>query len=323
MENFSHPWIHGCKNGLWSLGVLSGAFIVGFSQAPKPRPLTMSSATPVLVPQPPQPTQAHLGASKTSAPPKIPSEPASGPASPTLYRVSWGDTLWSIATKYGVSIDCLMRANHLTSDLIYANTELIIPAVHVVQPGDTLTTLASQFRVTPRAIKQLNPQLHTPLTVGETIAIPCNHPLANKGQLSAAYVSSTPKPTAPPVPTTKSPLSPVDLQLLAHLVQAEAGDQPFEGQVAVAAVVLNRLNAPGFPKTLPEVIEQPGQFQCVTNGTIHQVPSQSAWLAAKSAASGWDPTNGALYYYNPQLTSNHWIRTQPVVTKIGQQIFAR
>jgi N-acetylmuramoyl-L-alanine amidase len=117
--------------------------------------------------------------------------------------------------------------------------------------------------------------------------------------------------------------SPGDVILLAHLVQAEAGNQPFLGMVAVAAVVVNRLHTPGFPKTIPGVIEEPGQFESVANGTIAMAPGPLALLAAKAALAGWDPTHGAIYFYNPALTDNHWMRRLPVTTRIAAQVFCR
>ncbi len=106
-------------------------------------------------------------------------------------------------------------------------------------------------------------------------------------------------------------------------MQAEAGNQPFIGQVAVAAVVLNRLATPGFPKTLAQVIYQLGQFQCVVHGAIQVSYHRRAWLAVQAATKGWDPVAHALYYYNPRYIQNRWILGQPVVARIGSQVFAR
>lgn len=164
----------------------------------------------------------------------------------------------------------------------------------------------------------LNPELVSPLTVGSRVILPYPKPLPPS--VSPSPVTTGSADTSPLAQTSASP---ADVQLLAHLVNAEAGNQPFEGQVAVAAVVLNRVNAPGFPKTIAQVIEQPGQFQSVSNGSIYLPPSQSAWMAAKAALQGWDPTGGALYYYNPSLTDNQWIRGQATLEQIGNQVFAR
>ncbi|MCL4521588.1 MAG: cell wall hydrolase [Firmicutes bacterium] len=325
MSQSNHPWIKGCTTGVRSLGVLSGLFIVGLSHAVNTEP-----STPSL---PGVTDHLHAQSNRVIKPTRLKPRPAKTTlrmdAAPMLYPIAWGDTLLAISAKFHISIAQLMRANHLTNDVIYANTTLLIPGIYTTTTPDTLASVARQFHVTTAAIQALNPNAQNPLVVGEPLAIPYHLALPKNVLLTSAYarnrltVGSDP-PSARAAATRERPRLGADsIRLLAHLVQAEAGNQSFLGQVAVAAVVLNRLGAPGFPKSLAGVIEQPGQFQCVANGTIYQPPSQRAWLAAKSAASGWDPTDGALYYYNPNLTANQWIRTQPVVTQIGQQIFAR
>ena len=117
-----------------------------------------------------------------------------------------------------------------------------------------------------------------------------------------------------------------DFNLLSQLVQAESEGEPYAGQVAVAAVVLNRVNDPNFPKTVPEVVYEPYQFQPVTNGYLYSVPyggNQVARQATEDAAKGWDPSYGALFFYNPRTAGSWWIRTRPVTTAIGNHVFAR
>ena len=114
-----------------------------------------------------------------------------------------------------------------------------------------------------------------------------------------------------------------DHRLLARLVYAEARGESYKGQVAVAAVVLNRVASASFPNTISGVIYQSGAFSCVGNGSINNTPSSDAIRAALDAMNGWDPTNGCLYYYNPKKTNDSWIRTRTVVTVIGNHYFAR
>ena len=114
-----------------------------------------------------------------------------------------------------------------------------------------------------------------------------------------------------------------DQKLLAKLVYAEARGESYKGQVAVAAVVLNRVASSSFPNTISGVIYQTGAFSCVSNGSINNTPNDTAIRAALDAMNGWDPTNGCLYYYNPGKTSDSWIRTRTVVTVIGNHYFAR
>ena len=112
-----------------------------------------------------------------------------------------------------------------------------------------------------------------------------------------------------------------DIALLANIISAEARGEPFEGQVAVGAVVLNRVEHPSFPDTLPGVVYQPGAFTAITDGQINVAVAESARKAAREALAGSDPSGGALYYYNPDKTSNKWIRTRPVIKRIGAHLF--
>lgn len=114
-----------------------------------------------------------------------------------------------------------------------------------------------------------------------------------------------------------------DHRLLAKLVYAEARGESYKGQVAVAAVVLNRVSSASFPNTISGVVYQKGAFSCVSNGSINNTPDNEAIRAALDAMNGWDPTNGCLYYYNPRLTDDQWIRTRTVVTVIGNHSFAK
>lgn len=113
-----------------------------------------------------------------------------------------------------------------------------------------------------------------------------------------------------------------DHRLLAKLVYAEARGETYKGQVAVAAVVLNRVRSASFPNTISGVIYQTNAFTCVNNGSINNTPDSSCIRAARDAMNGWDPTGGCLYYYNPKTASDSWIRTRTVKTVIGNHSFA-
>ena len=113
-----------------------------------------------------------------------------------------------------------------------------------------------------------------------------------------------------------------DHRLLSKLVYAEARGESYKGQVAVAAVVLNRVRSSSFPNTISGVIYQTGAFSCVSNGSINNTPNATAIRAALDAMNGWDPTGGCLDYYNPAKTSDSWIRTRTVKTVIGNHSFA-
>ena len=112
-----------------------------------------------------------------------------------------------------------------------------------------------------------------------------------------------------------------DAALLARVISAEARGESYTGQVAVGAVILNRVAHPSFPNTIAGVVYQPGAFTCMTDGQINQPLADSAVRAAQDALNGWDPTGGAIYYYNPAKTSNAWMRSLPVITTIGGHVF--
>lgn len=125
-----------------------------------------------------------------------------------------------------------------------------------------------------------------------------------------------------PLPNTASGLSQQDLSLLAHVVYAEARGEPFIGQVAVAAVLLNRMHSSKFPHSLPAIVYQPGAFTSVQDGQINLAPNATAQEAAVDAMHGWDPSHGALYYFNPATSTSTWVWSKPEITKIGHHIFA-
>lgn len=112
-----------------------------------------------------------------------------------------------------------------------------------------------------------------------------------------------------------------DVYLLAKVIAAEARGESYTGQVAVGAVILNRVEHSSFPDSISGVVYQAGAFSCVTDSNWKVEPTDTAKKAARDAINGWDPTGGAIYYYNPAKTSNKWIRTRPVIVTIGSHVF--
>ncbi|MDD6158412.1 MAG: spore cortex-lytic enzyme [bacterium] len=112
-----------------------------------------------------------------------------------------------------------------------------------------------------------------------------------------------------------------DVYLLARLISAEARGEPYQGQVAVGAVVLNRMDHPSFPNTLSGVIYQRGAFTCLSDGQFDQPIADSAYQAARDALNGADPTGGAIYYFNPATATSKWIWSRPVLLIIGKHRF--
>lgn len=114
-----------------------------------------------------------------------------------------------------------------------------------------------------------------------------------------------------------------NLNLLSRLVYAESRGEPYSGQVAVAAVVLNRVSSSSFPNTIAGVIYQSGAFDAVSDGQINMTPDATAKKAAQDAINGWDPSYGAIYYFNPNTATNKWIWSRPLTVVIGKHRFCK
>lgn len=118
------------------------------------------------------------------------------------------------------------------------------------------------------------------------------------------------------------PLSPSNIDLLARLVRAEAQGEPYAGQVAVAAVIINRVRSPLFPDDVYSIVYQPGQFETVSSGRINEPAEEQHFRAVLDALAGTDPTRGALFFFNPSRTKNRYMHSLPVAARIGRHTFA-
>ena len=125
------------------------------------------------------------------------------------------------------------------------------------------------------------------------------------------------------LPTGQGTSSSNDVTLLAMVINGEARGESYEGQVAVGAVVLNRVRHSSFPNTIAGVVYQPGAFTAVDDGQINKAIESSCFNAARDALNGWDPTGGAVYYYNPRTATNSWIRSRPIIKTIGKHVFCK
>ena len=112
-----------------------------------------------------------------------------------------------------------------------------------------------------------------------------------------------------------------DLYLLARLISAEARGEPYVGQVVVGAVVLNRVEHPSFPNSISGVVYQPGAFSCLDDGQFNEPVAESAYRAAQEALNGYDPSYGAIYYFNPATATSRWIWSRPLIVQIGSHRF--
>jgi len=227
-----------------------------------------------------------------------------------IYTVKAGDTLYKLAERYNTNVKEIRNLNNLYSDYLYIGQHLIIPVKNVqrqftyyVQPGDTLYKIASRYGTTVQNIRASNNLYTDYLYVGQRLFI-------NLDGQSGGYQGN------------RLSVTEEELELLARAVYSEARGEIYEGQVAVAAVIINRIFHPLFPDSIREVIFQPWQFTAVHDGQFWLQPNQRSYQAAKDALDGWDPTGGAIYYYNPRTATSSWVFYRQVVVKIGQHYFA-
>lgn len=141
--------------------------------------------------------------------------------------------------------------------------------------------------------------------------------IAGDSTLAALGINQT------PASTSKYSGNSQELMLLARLINGEARGEPYEGQVAVGSVVLNRTRDPRFPSTIAGVIYAPGAFTATVDGQINAKIEQNSINAARDALNGWDPSGGAFYYFNPAKTTNAWIWSRPLIKIIGKHRFCR
>ena len=238
---------------------------------------------------------------------------AAGAVADWTYTVRRGDTLYKISRRFGVSVGSLRQRNGLWTDSLRIGQRIIIPTgtaatttsgwTYTVKRGDTLYTISRRVGVPVNTLRAVNGLASNTLRIGQRLTIPT-------GTAAAA------------TPAGGGSRAGVDTYMLARLIHAEAEAEPYIGKVAVGAVVLNRIEHPRFPNTLAGVIYQPHAFETVTNGRIYNTPSNEAIRAARDAVNGWDPSGGALYFFNPAKVVSSWIWTRTIVNRIGKHVFA-
>ena len=153
------------------------------------------------------------------------------------------------------------------------------------------------------------------ITIGISLIILCI--------IAILFISGIEKPTGKVYAASGSGTS--DLQLMARAINGEARGEPYEGQVAVGAVILNRVKNSQFPNTIAGVIYEKGAFTAVADGQINVPIKEGSTVvkAAQDALNGWDPTNGCIYYFNPNTATNKWIWSRPLVKTIGKHRFCK
>lgn len=246
------------------------------------------------------------------------------------YRVRAGDTLGEIAQRFRVSVADLKAKNGLTSNTIIVGDVLQIPtdggdegstgASHTVRDGESLWVIALKYRVTTDELRRANGLRSDVLQVGQRLTIP-------GGAGGEERPTSGSRETTHREERREAPVRGVSrehLEVLARIVKGEMPhDGCFEGKVAVAAVVLNRVRHPAFPKTIPGVAHQPLQFSCYNRDVRRRLYNgpipEWAWEAARAAVNGRDPSNDATHYFNPYLVRPSWARDMRFLKRIGTE----
>lgn len=239
-----------------------------------------------------------------------------GSATALEYRVKSGDTLGAIADRFDTTVEAIRAANGITGSLIHPGQRLEIPVAavasveHVVVSGESLWMIALKYRVTSTDIMRANGMTSDVIHPGKRLTIPGNEAPANT---SVHVVVNG---------NTVHALGAADLEVLARIVKGECPhDTPRAGKVAVAAVVLNRMERPGYPKSVRGVAQQPLQFSCYNVDVRHYLYDgpipEWAYEAARAAANGEDPSHGATHYFNPHLVKPSWANGMKFLRRIG------
>ncbi|RKL67511.1 hypothetical protein CR203_09180 [Salipaludibacillus neizhouensis] len=225
------------------------------------------------------------------------------------YKVKEGDSLYFLSQRYGISITELKNENNLLTNEIISGDYLVIPTnakhSHTVKPGESLWSIATKYGMTIAQLQQKNYLSSFIVYPGQALAV------SGKG-----------------VKISNHGFSEEERNLLARLVQSEAKGEPFKGKVAVAAVVLNRMAHKDFPFNIKEVIYETHDsgrifaFEPVQNGEITRHADQESIRAVEEAMNGYDPTNGAVYFFNPTTSTSKWIESRVVRQRIGNHVFS-
>ncbi len=237
--------------------------------------------------------------------------PAMGMAQ--VHAVDKGDSIYKISQWYNVSQYALRYNNNLWSNAIYTGQQLNIPTRYAAQKGDTLYLIGKKFGVSSSSIKEINQLKSELIYPGQVLYIP---------QYKSQNISGNASPGAG-APSNNFNVSrggpnfkTGDFDLLARIITAEADSESYVTQVAVGATVLNRVDSASFPNSIPGVVyqvDQAGkyQFEPVLNGWINKPASESGKKAARDALNGWDPSNGALYFFESWVP-NKFLQSRPV-----------
>ncbi len=252
---------------------------------------------------------------------------------PEKYTVQPGDTLYLISRNWGVNLSELRNLNGLYSDDIRPGQTLYIPQSSPYQQltvgqGDTLYWISQRYGVSVDDLKTVNGLWGSELYAGMRILIPLENTspvrrpesLPSRGNINRGQHIRY---------GTGVYYTQEERVLLARVIEAEAGGEPYMGKVAAGAVVVNRVKSDKFPNSIKDVIYQVDelgkyQFEPVLDGRLFSVtPSSDSYKAADEVLGGLDPTGGALFFFNPYKISNRWLLSKPVIYRVGDHVFAK
>lgn len=236
-------------------------------------------------------------------------------ANAASYKVLKGDSLYKISKLFNTTIAALQSSNNIKGSMIYPGQILEVPAAtYTVKSGDSLYLIAKKHGVSLDSLRAANGKWDDMIYPGQKLIIPG---LSSGSSFGAT--TSKGNNSKPVVSFTES-----DVDLLARLVRAEAENQPYEAKVAVAAVVINRVQSAEWPNTVKGVIYQKignyYQFTPVENGWINRPATDECIKAAYAALYGSDPSNGAIFYFDDS-TTNKWIWSRPIAARIGRMVY--
>ncbi|AET70677.1 putative cell wall hydrolase [Desulfosporosinus orientis DSM 765] len=264
--------------------------------------------------------------------------------------VRQGENLWLLAKKYQTTVDELVKLNQVKHpDRIEEGQYLWVPNLKTKDNSDGYVTL--DVKVKKSENLRVAEKEEVPWWVTILRCVPAFATISKQTFNTEDLGSLAPKDTGSKVQTYEIYVNPQEagntkavsalssdtqtlsrglgrlasneeIELLSRVIYGEARGEDFTGQVAVGAVVLNRLKDPRFPKTIKGIIYQSGAFTAVDDRQIHLNPDDQACKAAEAALSGLDPTNGALFYYNPKTATDKWIKSRTVVKRIGNHTFS-
>jgi len=234
-------------------------------------------------------------------------------AQAAAYKVASGDSLYTIGKLFNTTTGSIMNTNNLSNNVIYPRQVLNVPSdTYTVKSGDTLYLIAKRYGISLYSLEKANNKWNSNIYIGQKLILP--------GIVSGQSQTPAGGSTAGSVVA----YNPSDLDLLARLVTAEAQGEPYNAEVSVGAVVLNRVKDSRFPNSIYSVINEISggyyQFTPVENGWINKPATQDAITAAYNALHGNDPTHGALYYFDDSAT-NKWLWSKPKAATIGHMVF--